>query len=226
MDLSIWAFWSQSKSIMFCFLCSAGPIEKESVNALLSKVLCLPPSLSRPLSTVVHNKTGGIILFVLRFLTSLNDEGDLLFSMSNKRWMYDLNQIQLKEIPGDVVTHMTGKCFLYNKCSTLPKHHQVNPSTWLLFSYDRGNFAFFMYYLTLTKITAFWWANTFQKHYPQDLSFNSSISFFSKWNICLSKYGWGEPWHTSMLFVYWIGFISIRLSFVLFTNEGWKLLPA
>jgi len=84
-----------------------GPIEKESVNVLLSKVLCLPPSLSRPLSTVVHNKTSGIILFILRFLASLNDEGDLRFSMSNRRWEYDLKEIQLKEIHGDVVSHMT-----------------------------------------------------------------------------------------------------------------------
>ena len=89
----------------------AGPIEKKCVNTLLSEVLCMPPSLCRPLSNVVHSKTGGIILFVLRFLASLNDEGHLWFSMSSRRWMYNLEQIRLKEIHGDVVSHMTEVLF-------------------------------------------------------------------------------------------------------------------
>merc|ERR1712194_896376 len=76
-------------------------------NTLLSEALCMPPSLCRPLSNVVHSKTGGIIMFVLRFLASLNDERDLWFSMSSRRWMYNLEEIRLKEIHGDVVSHMT-----------------------------------------------------------------------------------------------------------------------
>ena len=67
----------------------------------------MPPSLCRPLSDVVHSKTGGIILFVLRFLASLNDERDLWFSMSSRRWMFNLEEIRLKEVHGDVVSHMT-----------------------------------------------------------------------------------------------------------------------
>ena len=89
------------------FFLSSGPIESKNVNELLAKVLCLPPSLARPLSAIVHNKTGGIILFILRFLASLNDEGDLWFSMSHRRWMYNLEQIRQKEIQQDVVSHMT-----------------------------------------------------------------------------------------------------------------------
>ena len=67
----------------------------------------MPPSLTRSLSTVVHSKTGGIIMFVLRFVASLNDEGDLWYSMSNRRWMYQIEDISVKEIHGDVVSHMT-----------------------------------------------------------------------------------------------------------------------
>jgi hypothetical protein len=55
----------------------------------------------------VHSKTGGVILFILRFLASLNNDGDLWFSMTKRRWMYDLEQIRQKEIHNDVVTHMT-----------------------------------------------------------------------------------------------------------------------
>ena len=36
-----------------------GPIEKQSVVTLVSEALCLPPSLSRPLSSLLHSKTGG-----------------------------------------------------------------------------------------------------------------------------------------------------------------------
>ena len=84
-----------------------GPIEKESVNALISDALFLPPSLCRPLSTIVHNKTGGVILFVLKFLQSLNKEGFLWFSMSSRRWEFNIDRITNKEISVDVVQHMT-----------------------------------------------------------------------------------------------------------------------
>ncbi|KAL7484100.1 hypothetical protein ACHAW6_009743 [Cyclotella cf. meneghiniana] len=84
-----------------------GPMEKEFVNTLVSETLCLPPSLCRPLSNVIHTKTGGIILFILRFLKSLNDEGLLWFSLSARRWEFDLLKIRVKEISSDVVHHMT-----------------------------------------------------------------------------------------------------------------------
>ena len=63
-----------------------GPIEKESVNALISETLCLPPKLCQSLSTMIHNKTGGVALFVMNFLKSLNEEGLLWFNMSSRRW--------------------------------------------------------------------------------------------------------------------------------------------
>jgi len=73
-----------------------GQIEKECVNSLVSDALCLPPSLCVRLSTVVHRKTGGIMLFVLKFLKSLNEEGLLWFSMSSRRWEFDLNRIKVR----------------------------------------------------------------------------------------------------------------------------------
>jgi predicted ATPase len=84
-----------------------GPMEKECVNTLVSKALCLPPNLSRPLLNVIHTKTGGIIMFVIRFLKSLNDEGLLWFSLSSHCWEFDLQKISIKEISEDVVQHMT-----------------------------------------------------------------------------------------------------------------------
>eukprot|EP00804_Cyclotella_cryptica_P027830 CCRYP_009244-RA/>CCRYP_009244-RA protein AED:0.13 eAED:0.13 QI:0/0.87/0.66/1/0.25/0.22/9/246/899 len=84
-----------------------GPIEKECVNTLVAEALCLPPNLCRPLSNAIHTKTSGIIMFILRFLKSLNDEGLLWFSLSSRRWEFDLKKIRVKEISADVVQHMT-----------------------------------------------------------------------------------------------------------------------
>ena len=47
---------------------------------------CAGLLLSQPLSSIVHNKTGGIALFVTRFLKSLNEEGLLWFNLSSRRW--------------------------------------------------------------------------------------------------------------------------------------------
>lgn len=63
-----------------------GPMEKESINTLISETLCLPPRLCLPLSTMIHNKTRGIALWVLDFLKSLNEEGLLWFNFSSRRW--------------------------------------------------------------------------------------------------------------------------------------------
>mmetsp|Transcript_10680 Transcript_10680/g.22399 ORF Transcript_10680/g.22399 Transcript_10680/m.22399 type:complete len:1400 (+) Transcript_10680:184-4383(+) len=84
-----------------------GPIERESVNDLVSDALCLPPRLTRPLSSVVYQKAGGVILFVVRFLKSLKEDGLLYFSMTSRRWMWDLVEIKSKRVSDDVVRHTT-----------------------------------------------------------------------------------------------------------------------
>ena len=63
-----------------------GPIDKDCVNSLVSETLCLPPRLCQSLSTLIHNKTGGMALFVMNFLKSLNEEGLLWFNLSSRRW--------------------------------------------------------------------------------------------------------------------------------------------
>ena len=58
-------------------------------------------------------------MFVLRLLTSLNDEGLVWYCMSSRRWMFDLQRIELKEMSEDVVKHMT------EHMSRLPKKMQM-----------------------------------------------------------------------------------------------------
>jgi predicted ATPase len=68
---------------------------------------------------VVHQKTGGIIMFVLRLLTSLYDESLVWYCMSSHRWKFDLQKIEMKEMSGDVVQHMT------EQMSRLPSKTQM-----------------------------------------------------------------------------------------------------
>ena len=46
-------------------------------------------------------------MFVLRLLASLNDEGIIWYSINSRRWVFDLQKIESKEMSEDVVKHMT-----------------------------------------------------------------------------------------------------------------------
>mmetsp|Transcript_1921 Transcript_1921/g.4149 ORF Transcript_1921/g.4149 Transcript_1921/m.4149 type:complete len:1254 (-) Transcript_1921:1038-4799(-) len=82
-------------------------IEKESVNSFISELLCIPPCLCKPLSTVVHSKTGGLILFAVGFLKSLHEEGMIRFNLNTGKWQYNVNDIRQRIIPTDVVQHLS-----------------------------------------------------------------------------------------------------------------------
>ena len=83
---------------MLCFpyfVVPAGPIPVDTVNAMCSENLYLPPSLCRSLSTAVHNKAGGIILFVVNLLKSLSSDGLLRFNASLGRFEYNIQLVQM-----------------------------------------------------------------------------------------------------------------------------------
>ena len=80
-----------------------GPIEKDLVKTILSETLLLPPTLCQTLSTTIHSKTGGVVLFVMNFFKSLNEEGLLWFNLSSRRWyvtaLFGCNHQLLHYIP-------------------------------------------------------------------------------------------------------------------------------
>ena len=86
-----------------------GQIEKECITSLISEALYLPPKLCLPLSNVCHGKTGGIILFVVQFLKLLNEEGLLWFSLSSRRWEFDMTRIKSRSVSENVVQFMAQK---------------------------------------------------------------------------------------------------------------------
>ena len=84
-----------------------GALEKDCVSTLLSETLSLPPKICQPLASLIKNKTGGIALWVMDLLKSLNEEGLLWFNFSARRWEYDARAIEQKEISEDVVEHIS-----------------------------------------------------------------------------------------------------------------------
>ena len=88
-------------------------LEKESVNILISESMCLPPSLSAPLSSILHRKTAGNPLFLRSFLR----DGMIRFNLTSRRFDYDTREILLKEIPKETVE------YLATKMSELPQSY-------------------------------------------------------------------------------------------------------
>mmetsp|Transcript_31770 Transcript_31770/g.58218 ORF Transcript_31770/g.58218 Transcript_31770/m.58218 type:complete len:286 (-) Transcript_31770:530-1387(-) len=93
-------------------------IEKEVVNSLISENLCIPPSLCQSLSTTVHSKTGGFILFAANFFQSLHEEGMIMFNLNTRNWEYNINDIKQRKLPADVVQHLS------ERMARLPKNIQ------------------------------------------------------------------------------------------------------
>eukprot|EP00804_Cyclotella_cryptica_P023452 CCRYP_012112-RA/>CCRYP_012112-RA protein AED:0.05 eAED:0.05 QI:1315/1/1/1/0.75/0.55/9/220/927 len=84
-----------------------GPIEKESVDCLVSESLFMPPTLIEPLSGAVRKKTGGMFLFVANFLKSLHEERSIYFNLTTLRWEFDLDNIMRQEISSDIVEYLS-----------------------------------------------------------------------------------------------------------------------
>ena len=79
----------------------------------------MPPSLSQPLSSLIHSKTGGVILFVTNFLKSLHEKGLVRYSLATCRWTFDYYTIRDEKIPSDIVKHLA------ERISRLPQSVQT-----------------------------------------------------------------------------------------------------
>ena len=66
----------------------------------------MPPSLSQPLSSLIHSKTGGVTLFIIDWLKSLHEKGLIRFSLSTCKWEFDHYKISDENIPSDIVEHL------------------------------------------------------------------------------------------------------------------------
>jgi predicted ATPase len=76
----------------------------EDVNRLVSDALHLSPRITRPLSSILHRKTGGNPLFLRQLMYSLNNQNHIRVQLNPvPRWVWDLNKIVDMKISDDVV---------------------------------------------------------------------------------------------------------------------------
>jgi len=71
-----------------------GGISLEGTNRMIANMLKLPIRLTRPLCEVVHRKARGNPLFVRMFLSVLFEEHALTYSLKEKRWLWDIDDIR------------------------------------------------------------------------------------------------------------------------------------
>ena len=74
---------------------------EEDLNTLVADTLYLSPFVTRSLSRAVHSKTRGNPLFSLQFLRSLVDQNLLHYSAKLRRWQWDSELIEAKDVSSD-----------------------------------------------------------------------------------------------------------------------------
>jgi PAS domain S-box-containing protein len=86
-----------------------GPLTREHLEALLAEALHSEPERVAPLARLVHDKTAGNPFFAIQFISSLAEEGMLIFDHDAARWSWDLERIHTKGYTDNVVALMVGK---------------------------------------------------------------------------------------------------------------------
>jgi len=94
-------------------------LNDEDINAMISDTLGIYPRTCKNLSDVVYRKTNGNPYFALEFLRSLVERDLITYSLREKRWKWDINQIGAENITDNVL------CILTNKMSVLDNDAQT-----------------------------------------------------------------------------------------------------
>lgn len=85
------------------------PLAREHLQQLIADALRCEPERAAPLAELAHEKTGGIPLFVVQFLSSLAEEAFLSFDPAGTRWSWDIDRIHAQPYTDNVVDLMIGK---------------------------------------------------------------------------------------------------------------------
>ncbi len=84
-------------------------ISKGGTHVMVSEALLLPLRLTRDLAGAVHAKSLGNPLFAKSFLRQLVDENILHYSLSKKRWVWDINGVKSVTVDDNVAELMKHK---------------------------------------------------------------------------------------------------------------------
>jgi PAS domain S-box-containing protein len=85
------------------------PLSIENVDQLILDTLACEPGGTRSLAQLVHEKTGGNPFFAIQFLTTLFEEGLLVFEPGKETWTWDLRRIHAKGFTDNIADLMAGK---------------------------------------------------------------------------------------------------------------------
>ena len=85
------------------------PLAEEHLAQLIADALHCEFKRTAPLAQLVHEKTGGNPFFTIQFMSSLGEEGLLVFDHDAARWSWDVHRIHAKGYADNVVDLMVGK---------------------------------------------------------------------------------------------------------------------
>jgi PAS domain S-box-containing protein len=85
------------------------PLGLDDVGRLTASALHCDVEPARPLTQLVHEKTGGNPFFAIQFLMELAAEGFLAFDPITSAWQWDIDRVRAKNYAGNVVDLMVGK---------------------------------------------------------------------------------------------------------------------
>src|SRR5437870_4735135 len=85
------------------------PLTRGHLAQLIADALRCEPEHAAPLAQLVHEKTAGNPFFAIQFLSSLAEEGMLIFDLAAARWSWDLDRIHAKGYTDNVADLMAGK---------------------------------------------------------------------------------------------------------------------
>ena len=94
---------------------SLGNLDVEMLNEFISDTFNLTPRITRPLANAVHAKTTGNIHFAVQLLRSLYDDCLLRYSARDRRWEWDVEAIESRDVDDNVVDLMTRKMLTLNQ---------------------------------------------------------------------------------------------------------------
>ncbi len=99
--------WLQSLSESMLEKIHLANLSPEDVNKLVSSSLCTSPRLTRSLSTVLHSKSIGNPFFLRQTIELLSKEGYFHFSLGERKWKWDLDEILDLRLDENVVSLLT-----------------------------------------------------------------------------------------------------------------------
>ncbi len=85
------------------------PLELETVNRWLADTLKASCEMTQDLAELIQRKTGGNPFFITEFLQTLYTENLLNCDYNQKRWIWDVNQVQKRNFTDNVVELMVAK---------------------------------------------------------------------------------------------------------------------